>query len=264
MSALDGFEPEELEAEGLRFRVWRAGVGPAVVVMPEVPGMTPDVMRFARRVADRGYAVWVTELFGVPGEPRSACSTLRTLGGVCVSREFSLFARGRSSPVVRWLRAVCRRAHAACGGPGVGAIGMCLTGNFALSLMVEEAVIAPVLSQPSLPLPLTPGHAADLALSADELAVVRRRAAAGIGVLGLRFTHDRLVPAARFRRLREELGAGFEGVEIGSGPGNPHGVPRLAHSVVTHDLVDVEGHPTRAALDRVLAFFDERLKPAPA
>jgi dienelactone hydrolase len=258
-AVLEGFTPEWVSAEGATRRVWRAGAGPAVVIMPEVPGMTPEVMRFARRVAERGFSVWVTEVYGVPGEPRTVCSTLRTLGQVCVSREFTLLARGQSSPITAWLRAVCRLAHAACGGPGVGAIGMCMTGNFALSLMLEEAVVAPVLSQPSLPLPASRAHTSELGISAAELAVVKRRAAEGVGVLGLRFTHDALVPAARFRRLRGELGAGFEGIEINSGPGNPHGIPRLAHSVVTNDLVDAEGHPTRAALDRVLGFFEERL-----
>src|SRR5690606_19438659 len=138
-------------------------------------------------------------------------------------------------------------------------IGMCMTGNFALALMVDEAVMAPVLSQPSLPFPLTAAKRAALHLSDEDLAVVKRRAAAGCGVLGLRFTADPLVPAERFARLRRELGDGFEAIEIDSGPGNPHGIPRRAHSVVTTDLVDEAGHPTRAALERVLSFFHERL-----
>lgn len=259
---LAGFTPEWFTFEGTTHRIWTHGVGPAVIVMPEVPGMTPEVVGFARRVAAAGLTVWVTELFGAPGRPRTACSVARTLGHVCVSREFTLLSRGASSPVTTWLRAVCREAHARCGGPGVGAIGMCITGNFALSLMVDEVVLAPVLSQPSLPFRLSAAHARDLAISDAELAVVRQRAAAGVKVLGLRFTHDQLVPAARFERLRQELGAGFEGIEIDSGPDNAHHISRLAHSVVTNDLLDAEGHPTRAALDRVLTFFTERLLPA--
>jgi hypothetical protein len=136
---------------------------------------------------------------------------------------------------------------------------MCLTGNFALSLMVDETVMAPVLSQPSLPLPISASRSTALHLSDADLAVVKERAAAGCGVLGLRFTHDVLCPGARFDTLRRELGEGFEGIEIDSGPGNPHGIPRIAHSVVTKDLVDEAGHPTRQALDRVLAMFRERL-----
>jgi dienelactone hydrolase len=136
---------------------------------------------------------------------------------------------------------------------------MCLTGNFALALMVDEAVMAPVLSQPSLPLPLGKARRAGLHLSEDDLCIVKRRAADGVGVLGLRFTHDPLCPPERFERLRQELGDGFEGIEIDNSRGNPHGHPRDAHSVLTRHLVDEDGQPTQAALNRVLAFFRERL-----
>jgi dienelactone hydrolase len=139
---------------------------------------------------------------------------------------------------------------------------MCLTGNFALSLMVDEAVMAPVLSQPSLPFGVTKGHRAAIHLSADDLEVVRKRARQGCGVLGLRFTADPMCPPERFETLRRELGDGFEAIEVDSGPGNPYGYTRAAHSVVTNDLVDEEGHPTHAALERVLGFFRERLRPS--
>ena len=136
---------------------------------------------------------------------------------------------------------------------------MCLTGNFALSLMVDEVVMAPVLSQPSLPLPFGKERRRALHLSDDDLCVVKKRTAEGVGVLGMRFTHDPLCPPERFERLREELGDAFEGIEIDSSRNNPHGHPRDAHSVLTRHLIDEEGQPTRAALDRVLDFFRERL-----
>jgi dienelactone hydrolase len=177
----------------------------------------------------------------------------------CISREFSVLAKGESSPITDWLRALARKAHAECGGPGVGAIGMCLTGNFALSLMVDDVVTAPVLSQPSLPFGITAAHRAALHLSDADLEVVKKRAAAGCGVLGLRFTADPMCPKERFDTLSRELGDGFESIEIDSGPGNPHGFGRSAHSVVTTELVDEAGHPTREALDRVLSLFRERL-----
>jgi dienelactone hydrolase len=136
---------------------------------------------------------------------------------------------------------------------------MCITGNFALALMVDPVVMAPVLSQPSLPLPISAERRAALHLSDADLEAVKRRAAAGTPVLGLRFTGDPLCPGERFARLRAELGDRFEAVEIDSSPSNHHGISRTAHSVVTLDLVDQEGHPTRQALDRVLSFFRERL-----
>jgi dienelactone hydrolase len=170
-----------------------------------------------------------------------------------------VFAKHESSPITDWLRALCRRAHEECGGPGVGAIGMCLTGNFALSLMVDESVMAPVLSQPSLPFGVSAAHRSALHLSPADLEVVKKRANNGCGVLALRFTSDPMCPEERFARLREELGDGFEAIEIDSSPGNPHGLTRAAHSVVTTDLVDEAGHPTQAALHRVLEVFRERL-----
>ena len=256
---LTGFTPEQHCFEGAERTVWRRGSGPAVVIMHEVPGITPPVARFAARVAQDGFSVWMPELFGITGAPLGPRRAGREILGACVQHEFHVLAMGRSSPITTWLRALCRHAHTVTGGRGVGALGMCLTGNFALALMVDEAVMAPVLSQPSLPFPITPAHRAALHLSPAELAVVKERAAQGVGVLGLRFTGDLLCPGARFQTLRRELGDGFEGIEIDSGPGNAAGILPIAHSVLTTDLVDEAGHPTRVALDRVLAFFHERL-----
>jgi len=257
--ALEGFEAFPFTHAGVTRTVHCKGSGPGVVAMHEIPGITPEVERFARRVADEGFRVFLPHMFGTPGKPLSIPYALGQMARACISREFSVLAKGESSPITDWLRALCRHAHAECGGPGVGAIGMCLTGNFALSLMVDEAVMAPVLSQPSLPFPVSRSHRAALHLSRADLEVVKKRSRQGAGVLGLRFTHDPLCPPERFDALRRELGDGFEAVEIDSGPGNPHGIARTAHSVVTADLIDEQGHPTRTALDRVLSVFRERL-----
>jgi dienelactone hydrolase len=257
---LEGFEAFPFTHDGATRDVYRRGSGPGVVVIHEIPGITPEVARFGRRVADDGFTAFLPHLFGTPGKPFSNAYVVSQMARACVSREFAVLARNESSPVTNWLRALCRHAHGECGGPGVGALGMCLTGNFALALMVDESVMAPVLSQPSLPFPVSASHRAALHVSDSDLAVAKGRAQLGCGVLGLRFTRDPLVPGARFERLRRELGSGFEAVEIDSSPGNPHGIPRTAHSVLTKDLVDEAGHPTRAALERVLGFFRERLK----
>lgn len=258
--SLDGFQETTFGHEGVTRTVYRRGEGPAVVVMHEIPGITPPVKRFCERVADAGFHVVLPHLFGTPNRPLSPRYNMTELARACVSREFSVLAARGTSPITSYLRALCRAEHAARGGKGVGALGMCITGNFALTLMVDDAVMAPVLSQPSLPLPVTKGLRAGLHVRDEDLVTIKRRACAGAGVLGLRFTHDRLVPGERFEALRRELGDGFEGIEIDSGPGNPHGIPQMAHSVLTNDLVDEAGHPTRAALERVLAFFEERLR----
>lgn len=235
---------------------------PAIVVMHEVPGIYPAVIDFAERLLQEGYCVYLPSLLGEPGKRYGMPYVASSIAKACISREFQVLALKQASPITDALRALCRRAHAECGGAGVGAIGMCLTGNFALSLMVDASVMAPVLSQPSLPFGLTPQHKRDLHVSDEQLQCIKARVADGsVKVLGMRFTHDFMSPPERFAHLREALGDGFEGIEIDSGPGNAHNIPRTAHSVVTKDLVDTDGHPTQAALQRLLAFFAEKLRP---
>ena len=257
---LESFEVAGFTHDGVTRPVYRAGQGPGVVVMHEVPGIYPAVAEFAERLVAEGFRVALPELFGTTGKPFSGGYAVGQILRACVSAEFHVLAARGSSPVTHWLRALCRDLHAECGGPGVGAIGMCLTGNFALALMVDPVVMAPVLSQPSLPFPLGSERRRGLHVSDDELATIKRRVCdEGAKVLGMRFSKDPMVPDERFARLREELGEGFEGIEIDSSRGNPYGIPSTAHSVVTKDLVDEEGHPTRAALERTIGFFRERL-----
>lgn len=258
---LAGFEETQFEHAGVARPVFRRGKGPGVVIMHEIPGITPEVARFAEMVADAGFSVVMPELFGTPGRPIGVGYIAGQLARACISHEFKVLASREASPITEWLRALCRDVHRELGGKGVGAIGMCLTGNFALTLMLDEAVMAPVLSQPSLPFVLGRERKRGLHLSDEGLVHLKKRVRdEGARVLGLRFTADPACPVERFDRLREELGEGFEAIEIDSSRGNAHGVPRSAHSVLTTHLVDVEGHPTRAARDRVLSFLRERLQ----
>ncbi|MFJ8160386.1 dienelactone hydrolase family protein [Streptomyces sp. NPDC096136] len=265
---LTGYTKSTFTHDGATRRVLRRGTGPAVIILAEVPGITPKVLEFAGRVADTGCTAVLPVLFGTPGRdanPATAgwANTARamasTMWQVCVSREFTLLATGRSSRVVRWLRALAAAEHERCGGPGVGAVGMCLTGGFALAMATDERMLAPVLSQPSLPLPCTAGRAGSIDISPQELAVVRGRCEReGLQVLGLRFKGDRLVPGDRFAFLRRELGDAFVAVELEDGDAAPHS-PLPAHSVLTEHLVDEPGQPTRQALDTVLDLFREKL-----
>jgi dienelactone hydrolase len=260
---LADFTREPFASGGTEHDIYRRGEGPAVIVCAEIPGITPKVADFARRVSDRGMTAVMPHLFGTPGKEKSGGYTLQTLGKLCISKEFSGMALGRSSPVIDWLKALARAEHARCGGPGVGAVGMCYTGGFALAMAVDDTVLAPVLSQPSLPFPVTASRRRDVQLSAADWGRVQARARdEGLCVLGLRFTGDSVVPAARFEAIREKLGDSFISVELDSSPGNPYGHPKAAHSVLTEHLQDREGTPTRAALDQVLDFFSSRLLPA--
>lgn len=253
-----GFDVATFTHRERTHKVFRAGSGPAVVVVHELPGIHPGVVEFGRRLVGAGYTVYLPSLFGRPGGPLTVAATVQSVARVCVTREFSILA-DRTSPVAHWLRALAAKAHAECGGPGVGAIGMCFTGGFALVMAVEPSVLAPVVSQPGLPAPLTARKRAALGLDAGDLAVIRERAQHGLCVLGLRFSDDKGCPAERFETLRRSLGDSFEAIEIDSSPGNPFGIPKRAHAVLTVNFVDRPGHPTREALDRVMQFLDERL-----
>lgn len=256
---LDGFTESTFTHDGSTRPVFRAGSGPAVIVIHEAPGLHPGVIDFGRRVVDAGFTAVMPSLFGTPGKPFGIPYSIVSMTRNCVAHDFVTFALDRTSPAIGWLRQLAAQVRVDGGGPGVGVVGMCFTGGFALGMMVDDIVLAPVLSQPSLPYAIGSRRRAAVGVSDADLARVKERAAQGACVLGLRFTADRLSPPDRFDTLRRELGDRFIAVEIDSGKGNPHGIKRTAHSVLTLDLVDEPGHPTRAALDRVLEFFRERL-----
>jgi len=236
--------------------VYRRGQGPAVIVIHEVPGLHPLVVRFADRIAAAGMSVFMPSLLGEPGRPATRRYIRRSVAeAICIRREFNTWHAGRSSPIVEWLRALARKAHGECGGKGVGAIGMCLTGGFALAMMTEPAVVAPVVSQPSLPLPLGARRAAGIDASPDEIACARHRfAEEDLSMIGLRFKSDSLVPDARFATYRREFGDRFEAIELDDADALPGDRP--PHSVLTLHLR--EDGPTKAAEQRVIAFFKER------
>lgn len=264
---LTDFAPCDLTLNEITKCVYQAGKGPAVIVMAEMPGITPQVARFARWVRDAGFTVWMPSLFGQDGAVAEADYGAHVFKKTCISAEFQTLAGQGSSPVTDWLRALARHVHKECGGPGVGAIGMCFTGNFALSMMLEPAMLAPVLAQPSLPF----DDRATLESSPEELRAVRQRLEAeDLTVLAYRFQGDRICKASRFEAYRAALGERFLGRELPDEAANPDPPPfsrvhvRCPHSVFTADLVDREGAPTLAARDEVLDFFAQRLRLAKA
>jgi dienelactone hydrolase len=236
--------------------VFRRGSGPGVIIMHEVPGLHPLVVAYADRVAQAGFTVFLPSLFGEPGRPVSNGYVAReVLLNICIRREFNVWANGRSSRIVDWLRALARKAHAECGGPGVGALGMCFTGGFALAMMTEPAVVAPVLSQPSLPLGKK-GHAC-IDASSQEIACVRQRLETeDLTLLGMRFHGDPFIEPERFETLRREFGERFEAIELDPEDAQ-QGTGVKPHSVLT---IHLRGDgPTKAAEARTISFFRERL-----
>ncbi|WP_330180288.1 dienelactone hydrolase family protein [Nocardia sp. NBC_01503] len=259
---LADFVIREITLDEVTKRVYVAGSGPAVIVMTEMPGISPHVARFARWVRDAGFTVYMPSLFGRDGVVASAEEGAKVFQRACVSAEFRAFAADESSPVTIWLRALARFAHQECGGPGVGAIGMCFTGNFALTMMLEPAMLAPVLSQPTLPM----NDPAGMHIAPDELAAVRTRLEReDLTVLAYRFAGDKFCRAQRFAAYEQALGDRFVGRVLPDTAANPDTAPFFSthvpgpHSVVTAHLIDEAGQPTIAARDEILAFFRQRL-----
>lgn len=244
---LDGWVQGTHTADGRTHPTYRRGTGPGVVVIHELPGITPEVVAFAEEVVAEGFTVVMPHLFGTPGAPGTVGEVLRVVPRVCVNREFTILAAGRTSPVAGWLRSLARELHQDVGGPGVGVVGMCFTGGFALATMVDPSVAAPVVAQPSLPMPVGKRRKADLGLSPADLDTVKSRVAQGCSVLGVRYDGD---PATgtRFETLQRELGDGFLRVDLPS-------TGRGQHATLT-------AHRSQEAVDRVLAFFRQRLQPS--
>ncbi len=238
-------------------KVFRRGAGPAVIVIHEMPGLHPLVIRFADRVAAAGMTVFLPSLFGEPGRPVTTGYALgQMLQGMCIRREFNVWSGGKSSPIIDWLRALARKVKAECGGKGVGAVGMCFTGGFALAMMTEPAVVAPVLSQPSMPVTLFAGKGA-IDASSEEITCARRRFNdENLSMIGLRFKSDKLVPDERFATYKREFGDKFEAIEFEDADSAP-GLMN-AHSVLTVNLIDEPGSKTKLAEERVIAFFCQR------
>jgi dienelactone hydrolase len=256
---LDDFERRDFTLLGKTRLVYVSGTGPAVIVMTEIPCISPHVARFARWVREAGFTVYMPHLFGEDGAVPTTLGTLATAIPLCISAQFRALKSNVSSPITQWLRALAAVAHQECGGPGVGAIGMCFTGNFALSMMLEKAVIAPVLSQPSLPV----NNSADIHIAPDELAVVRKRMEEeDLTVLAYRFEGDKHCRAERFATYHAALGDRFKPSVLPDSAANPDALSSNPHSVVTAHLIDEAGQPTVKARDEILDFFRMRLAPA--
>jgi dienelactone hydrolase len=233
--------------------------GPAVIIIHEIYGFTPTLARFCRWVRDAGFRVYAPILFGEPNAGNAEEPSVTRILSLCISREFTILRANKSSPVTDWLRALARLAHDECGGLGVGAIGMCVTGGFALSMALDPVVLAPVLAQPGAPAL----NQAALDIAPADLARVQERTRQGLEVRGYRFEGDALCQASRFATLRTAFGAAFAGTELPDSAGNPAGMKargKPPHSVFTGDLIDRPGQPTRAAVDEVIAFFREALQ----
>ena len=242
---MTGYSSFEFVAQGRRKQVFTKGSGPGILLMHELPGMVRECVELADYIASKDYTVFLPLLFGAPNVRFTQARTALYFAEICVRREIRLLARDEDSPITLWLRALAQEIRRRCpAGRGVGVIGMCLTGGFAINLMLEDVVLAPVACQPSLPFK----NPDALGVAPETLrAAVAKSAAAPL--LCYRFNGDKTSPPERYQRHEREFGSGFEG----------HQLPGDDHSVLTIDFVDNPAHPTYQARERILRFFQERL-----
>ncbi|MDP9027900.1 MAG: dienelactone hydrolase family protein [Actinomycetota bacterium] len=262
VSTLDGWRVTPFTGGGLTHDVYEKGSGPGVVLIPEVPGLTPEVLGLADHLVASGFTVAVPSPFGVPGKARSTGYTLRVVSRLCVAAEFRAFASDAHRPITDFLRAVAADLASRTPASGVGVIGMCFTGGFALATAVDSSVLASVMSQPAVPFPLGARRSADPGLSQKELQqVVERTTRDGLCVMGLRFSEDASAPAARFAGLKARLGDAFEVIQIDSFPGNAGGFAKSAHSVLTGEVREDPANEAFGARARVVEFLRAQLAP---
>lgn len=246
---LENFEKSSFAAEysGRRrsFDLYSLGDGAPVVLIQELPGIGPETISLAERLAAAGFAVTMPHLLGPLGKTNLVGNLFRVF---CMRREFALFAKGRSSPIVSWLASLCQHVKAQSGAAGVGVIGMCLTGNFAITLMADDAVLASVAAQPAMPFA---GRAA-LHMSQAEIEAARDGIDAAGPMLAYRFENDKICKAVKFDAINSAFNQDKGRVSLRTLPGD-------GHSVFTMDFVDEDGHPTKQALEEVTAYLSERL-----
>lgn len=235
-----------------------------MLIMHELPGMNAPCISLAEEIVAAGFTVYLPLLFGGPGQNRGVLPVF----SVCVRREFHLFAAGKRSPITDWMRDLCAHVHALSGGPGIGLIGMCMTGGLVFALCASPAVLAAVTSQPSLPVALLRSAKVrgDLGTAAVDLDSARTRVLAeGIDILGFRFSSDIACPAERFEAAKRVFGERFKPTTYPT-PDREHGLSRWSHSVLTGALGQdlPESHPVRRAREAVIAYLRERLLAVPA
>ena len=249
---LDGDHRFVFEHDGITHTVFRDGSGPGVLVMHEAPGMSNRCLALADRLIGAGFSAYLPLFFGKPGMDNKLVGLASAV--LCLRKELNSLSTNAPSEIAGWLRALCRKMHAECGGRGVGVIGMCLTGNLVLSVMLDESVLVPVMCEPAVPiLPWSKERKAALGVP-DEDARRAAERAKSVQVLGFRFETDTKCPDERFQTLEQLFGTTcFKGKRIPTGPNHPGKIPNGSHSVLTgeFDYNDLH-HPARKALDEII------------
>ncbi len=228
--------------------VYTIGKGEKVVVIiQELPGIGQETLSLADRFVQQGYTVVLPHLFGPIGKIAKLGNSVRVL---CMRREFKVFSKNESSPIVDYLSALCSALKTRYKVKGVAVIGMCLTGNFAISLMANEDVLAGFASQPSLAI----FNQNSLHMSPSEIKKIKSNIDRVGPIHCGRFQKDKICTAKKFNLIDKTFNKVDKKQRIIF-----HEIPGRGHSILTLDFVDEAGHPTRKTLNTIFEYFDEQL-----
>jgi dienelactone hydrolase len=251
ISQIDTFDKNTFSAptrngDTITHNVYSRGSGPVVVIIQELPGIGQETLALADKFVNDGYKVFLPHLFGPLGKTSGLPNFIRVF---CMRKEFAIFEKNKSSPIVDWLKALCQEIRKTESVEGVGVIGMCLTGNFAISLMADDSVLAGVASQPALPLK-GPNL---LHMSEEEVASTKARLSKVGPMKAYRFEEDHMCKQEKFETIDKIFNSGDTNcVDLKVLPGK-------GHSVLTLHFVDEDGHPTKNALNEILDYFKSKL-----
>ena len=268
--AIERFEQFSFASGRCAHPVYYAGHfhAPPLLVLPEIAGFSPGLRMFAERLIEARFRVYVPWLFG----PFGRRAPLRNGARLCVSREFANLRAGVSSPITAWLRALTAHISEHTGDVQIGVIGMCLTGAFAIPLVIDPRVAAAVAAQPSVPLsPLFVAFGiggerrlSQLNVSDGEIAEARARLNAGEAhLLAIRCRPDRICPRAKIDRLEREFPVGLTVREYAEADQRnrlgerPHATFTREYRIAQDAPAD---HHSRRAFADMVAFFDRHLR----
>lgn len=220
--------------------------GKIVVIIQELPGIGQETLSLADKFVHQGYTVVLPHLFGPIGRTTVLGNIIQVL---CMRREFSLFAKNESSPVVDFLSQLCSSLKAKYKVKGVAVIGMCLTGNFAISLMANEDVLAGFASQPSMPL----FYQKSMHMSPDDIKYIKKNID-NVGPMHCgRFELDSLCTHSKMEVMDETFNQDDKKRIIF------HELLGNGHAILTLDFRDKKGHPTYQILNEIFEYFNEQL-----
>jgi len=267
---VERFQQFSFTSGGLAHPVYYAGESrnPRLLLLPEVAGFSPGLRLFAERLVAAEFRIYVPWLFGPVGRR----APLRNAVRLCISREFGYLRAGASSPITAWLRALGAHISRHSGQSRIGAIGMCLSGAFAIPLVIDPNVAAAVAAQPSIPLsPLFTvfgvervDRAGRLNVSDREIAEARARLLTGEAhLLAVRCRPDRICPHGKIERLLREFPVGLEVREYAE-PGERNGLGERPHATFTREYRIATNasadHYSRRAFADLVTFFNRHLR----